>query len=154
VANANPLEKLINSFYGVPLPTRLPSAPTKRISNIAWRGDGVDPFSYEGGWSTEAPDQMQSMKTCHRRRVDLKYLRHGQSDYLDLVVVIGPKSNEKEWFDIRGMMRQAHIMHGKSSGKQSFIAITLEADITLCNVRMSAHDLYQKVLELRMSRFS
>ena len=42
-------------------------------------------------------------------------------------------------------------MHGKLAGKQSLIAVTLKADLSLCNVRMSAHDLYQKFLELRMS---
>jgi len=56
MANNKSLEELINGFYGVPLPPQLLTAATKRISDIAWRGDGVDPFSSEGGWSTEAPD--------------------------------------------------------------------------------------------------
>ncbi|KAI4607405.1 hypothetical protein J4E83_009588 [Alternaria metachromatica] len=148
MANNNSLEKLINGFYGVPLPPRLPPAPTKRISNIAWRGDGVDPVSSEGGWSTEAPDQMQSMKICPRR-AELEYLRHGHLDYLDLAVVIGSKSNGKDWLERRGAMKQeVSIMHGKLAGKQSFIAMTLEADISLCNVKMSTHDYHQRGLKL------
>jgi len=140
MANNNSLEKLINGFYGVPLPPRLPPAPIKRISDIAWRGNGVDPFFYGGRLSTEAPDQMQSKKIC-RRRTDLEYLRHGHLDYWDLAVVISPKSNEKDWIERRGAMKQEwSIMHGKLAGKQSFIAMTLEADISLCNVKMSTHD--------------
>ena len=150
MANNNSLEKLINGFYGVPLPPRLPPVPTKRISNIAWRGDGVELVSSDGGWSTEAPDQIQSMKIC-RRRADLEYLRRGHLDYLDLAVVIGPKSNEKDWLERRGAMKQeVSIMHGKLAGKQSFIAMTLEADISLCNVKMSTHDYYQRSLELKI----
>ena len=140
MANNNSLEKLINGFYGVPLPPRLPPAPIKRISDIAWRGNGVDPFFYGGRLSTEAPDQMQSKKIC-RRRTDLEYLRHRHLDYLDTAVVIGPKSNQKDCFELRGAMKQeVSIMHGKLAGKQSFIAMTLEADISLCNVKMSTHD--------------
>ncbi|KAI4912168.1 hypothetical protein J4E85_011102 [Alternaria conjuncta] len=148
MANNNSLEKLINGFHGVPLPPRPPPAPTKRISDIAWRVDVVDPFSSEGGWSTEAPDQMRSMKIC-RRRADLEYLRHGHPDYLDLAVVIGPKSNEKDWLEQMGAMKQeVSIMNGKRADKQSFIAMTLEADISLCNVKMSTHDYHQRGLEL------
>ncbi|KAI4612126.1 uncharacterized protein J4E87_010316 [Alternaria ethzedia] len=109
-ANNNSLEKLINGFYGVPLPPRPPPAPTKRISDIAWRGDGVDPVSSEDGWSTEAPDQMQSKKIC-RRRADLEYLRHGHPDYLDLAVVIGPKSNGKDWLERRGGNEAGSVHH-------------------------------------------
>jgi len=140
MANNNSLEKLINGFYGVPLPPRLPPAPTKRVSDVAWRGDGVDPFSSEGGWSKEAPDQMKSVKTC-RRRADLEYLRHRHLNYLDPAVVIGPKSNQKDCFELRGAMKQeVSIMHGKLAGKQSFIAMTLEADISFCNVKVSTHE--------------
>jgi len=150
MANNNSLEKLIHSFCGVPLPPRLPPAPTKRISDIAWRGDGVDPVSSEGGWSMEAPDQMQSMMIC-RRRAELEYLRHRHLDYLDPAVVIGPKSNQKDCFELRGAMRQdVSIIHGKLAGKQLFLLQTLEAEIMLCNVKTSARDHYQRVLELKI----
>ena len=38
------------------------------------------------------------------------------------------------------MKQEVSIMHGKLAGKQSFIAMTLEADISLCNVKMSTHE--------------
>ena len=68
----------------------------------------MDLFAYEGGWSTEALDQMQSKKIC-RCRADFGHLRHGHLDYSDLAVVIGPKANGKEWFDMWGMMRDKKL---------------------------------------------
>ena len=46
------------------------------------------------------------------------------------------------------MKQEFSIMHGKLAGNQSFIAMTLEADISLCDVKMSTHDYHQRVLEL------
>lgn len=93
---AERLEALISDFPTEPLPEHLPPAPTKRLKQVNFRGDGCSPFSTEGGWPTTRPPTIQSTNIC-RRRADLEYLRHGNLSSLDLNVAIGADTGHAEW---------------------------------------------------------
>ncbi|CAN9203311.1 unnamed protein product [Alternaria alternata] len=141
---ARAFESLINRLPSASIPNGLPPAPTKRLTDIKWRGEGYDPFSQEGGWPTQQPDNMQEKKVV-RRRADLEYFRHGHLDYLNLAVIIGPNTNDKEWQDRRSAMKQeVSILNGKLAGEKSFLVQTLTAEIMLHNVRVVAHNHYRQ----------
>jgi hypothetical protein len=87
---------------------------------------------------------MQEKKVV-RRRADLEYFRHGHLDYLNLAVVIGPNTNDKEWQDRRSAMKQeVSILNGKLAGEKSFLVQTLTVEIMLHNVRVVAHNHYRQ----------
>ncbi|CAN9200083.1 unnamed protein product [Alternaria alternata] len=87
---------------------------------------------------------MQEKKVV-RRRADLEYLRHGRLDYLNLAIVIGPNTNDKESQDRRGAMKhEVSILNGKLAGEKSFLEQTLTAEIMLHNVRVVAHNHYRQ----------
>ncbi|RAR05382.1 DNAJ domain containing protein [Stemphylium lycopersici] len=101
-SSMNALETHVNSAFrsNADRPPALPPAPTKRLGDVHWRGNGYTPFTVEGGWPTEPPGGMQEKKLC-RRRATLEYLRHGNLDYLYLVTCTGPNTNKKEWLERR-----------------------------------------------------
>ncbi|CAN9214710.1 unnamed protein product [Alternaria alternata] len=84
-------------------------------------------------------------KKVVRGRADLEYLRHGHLDYLNLAVVIGPNTNDKEWQDRRGAMKQeVSILNGKLAGEKSFLVQTRTPGIMLHNVPVVTHNHYRQ----------